>query len=613
MFQFILHILIFLSKCYYISSIELSPQVYTSNGYVQGTVEETETGKQYFAYRGIPYAKPPIHDLRFEPPEPLGTWDGVLNATNYGPVCPQSDELGYEEMSEDCLTLNIFTPQVSSGNLNVIIFVNGEMFNEGAARDVGPDYFMYHDCVLVTLNYRLNIFGFISTGTRHAPGNIGLKDQSLALIWLQNNINSFGGNPYTSTLMGHGSGAMSNTLHFVSPLSSGSFGRMIVMSGSTLSHYQFQKHNLNLVKEQAKNVNCTVDDIETMVKCLKRIDFRILANGYRNLTEWGPYPYKTWFPVIERYFGQLRFMPEDPIYRYRQGKITYVPFLIGITKNETSFLADKILANQTMTKDFRSNFSTIGPICFLYEKNTKRSAVISDKIYRKYLETDNLNQSIRNLFSDSHIRFGVYRFVDLLTLFQKAVYVYQNSLVGRYSKIFHRGPTSKSQSNDVFYGDDLQFFFPLPRFNISYKPSDPEFATVLQYTNMWLNFARQGNPLPGSPPKWPTFNKSHHIYMDLNERLELRSNFPDETIKFWEETFPLDPIFLSYDIKDPQFWIIVVFIAFGITLLLILIGMSGRMLYFIRKRSNENREESVNREQNEAFELTEREPQITTN
>lgn len=596
-----------------VQTVEYAPVINTRYGPVLGTIERSMFQMPYYAYRGIPYAKAPIHDRRFEPPEPMGEWTEILNVTDYGPVCPQAADLGYENMSEDCLTLNIFTKSAAIGNDNVLVFINGDAFNEGAAMDVGPDYFMDNYCVLVTLNYRMNIFGFISTGTRHAPGNVGLKDQALALQWINENINFFGGNPNTITLLGHGAGSMSATLHFVSRITSGAFKRVILMSGSALSHYPLQRHNLNLVNRQAEMVGCSNNDIDLMLKCLKRVDFRVLAEGYRNLTDWGAFPYKTWFPVIERYFGQARLVDEDPIYSYRQGRITDVPFLIGVTRNETSFMAHKILSNEFLLKDFEANFTDIAPICFLYEKGTQRSFNISQRLRQRFFMDGITNRTLENLFSDSHIRFGTHRTIDLLTLHQNfPIYVYQSSYRGNYSHVINN---DNGVPSDVMYGDDLQFLFPLRRLNLTYKPLDPDTIMVIKYTRMWLDFAQKGSPLPsGGSGSWPTYNKSHHIYMDIDQGLTLKTDFPEDTIRFWEELFPLDPVYDRFDFRNPEFWSLLSFITIGALLLSTLFGLTVRLFYVRRQaQTRANLPRNSQGEQNQVFELEETTPVSTVN
>lgn len=151
------------------------------------------------------------------------TWNGTFDAVHDSPKCPQP-VISAAEISEDCLRLNIYSKNVSlAANQPVILFIHSGGFYQSSGRsdEFGPQYLIRRDIVLVTINYRLAALGFLSTGTKEAPGNNGLKDQVVALRWIKNHIQSFGGDPHSITIMGHGAGAMSVTLHMVSPMSKG--------------------------------------------------------------------------------------------------------------------------------------------------------------------------------------------------------------------------------------------------------------------------------------------------------------------------------------------------------------------------------------------------------
>jgi carboxylesterase type B len=142
----------------------------------------------------------------------------------------------------------------------------------------GPQYFLDQDIVLVTLNYRLGSLGFISTG-EDAPGNNGLKDQVMAMKWLQGNIESFGGDPESVTLYGYSAGAWSITLHLVSPMSRGLFHKAIIGSGSALGHWPLPTNQLELAQKQAEIVGCSVVDPQIMLTCLRSIPAEVLGNS----------------------------------------------------------------------------------------------------------------------------------------------------------------------------------------------------------------------------------------------------------------------------------------------------------------------------------------------
>ncbi|XP_049861739.1 cholinesterase-like [Schistocerca gregaria] len=195
--------------------------VTVQQGTLRGTTATSVYNTSYTAFLGIPYAVPPTGKLRFLAPQPAGNWEGVRNATQYGSDCVQQDGSG----SEDCLYLNVYVPGVpqKGGKLPVMFYIYGGAFRTGSGSDqeYGPDFLVSYSVILVTVNYRLGQLCFLSTGDAVAPGNAGLKDQRLALTWVQRNIARFGGDPQRVTVFGHSAGALSSCYHFISPQSSG--------------------------------------------------------------------------------------------------------------------------------------------------------------------------------------------------------------------------------------------------------------------------------------------------------------------------------------------------------------------------------------------------------
>ncbi|CAG7730324.1 unnamed protein product, partial [Allacma fusca] len=155
---------------------------------------------------------PPIGDLRFASPKPVKAWDSMRDASSYGAMCAQTYALVLLQVGhEDCLTLNVHVSKLddTSKLLPVMVFIHGGHYMSGGSHEYRPDYFMDHDVILVTLNYRLGVLGFLSTGDESISGNMGLKDQALAVKWVHSNIQAFGGDPNRITLIGESAGASS--------------------------------------------------------------------------------------------------------------------------------------------------------------------------------------------------------------------------------------------------------------------------------------------------------------------------------------------------------------------------------------------------------------------
>lgn len=217
------------------------PSVETSCGRLRGRAEGG-----LCVFRGIPYARAPLGPLRHRPPAPCEPWPGVRDATRFGPAAPQDAgalgpmmKLGIERTSEDCLTLNVWTPAIDAGRRPVLVWIHGGAFILGAGSQFlydGAALARRGDVVVVTINYRLGAFGFLrlrdAQGKLLASGNEGLLDQVAALEWVQREIAAFGGDPGCVTVFGESAGAMSCATLLGTPRAQGRFHRAILQSGS---------------------------------------------------------------------------------------------------------------------------------------------------------------------------------------------------------------------------------------------------------------------------------------------------------------------------------------------------------------------------------------------
>ena len=221
-------------------------QVRTDKGTVEG--EATTDGK-VMAFKGIPYAAPPVGNLRWAPPAPAEPWSGVRSAHDFGYHCVQS--VTYADMafhdpgpSEDCLTLNVWTPSdTSPSKLPVMIWIYGGGLSGGSTSERRQDgqFLAHRNVVVVSMNYRLGIFGFFvhpeltAESPHHASGNYGLLDQNAAIQWVKANISAFGGDPANITIFGESAGSFSVSAHMASPLSRDLFQRAIGESGGGIA------------------------------------------------------------------------------------------------------------------------------------------------------------------------------------------------------------------------------------------------------------------------------------------------------------------------------------------------------------------------------------------
>lgn len=260
----------------------------------------------------------------------------------------------------------------------------------------GPKNLMDRKIVLVTVNYRLGALGFMSTGTRECPGNAGLKDQVMALKWIQRNIHKFGGNPESVTIMGYSAGAMSVTLHMVSPMSNGLFHKVIAMSGAATSQWRVPTDQFELAQKQARLLQCPDDTSENIINCLRKVSAKQIGDSLPAMFDFDYNPIILWEPVVEKKFGQARFLTDNPTKLFREGNFIRTPVLAGITKDEFVYPAISILSNDTLSRELSEHFNELAPILFLYEDNENKS--ISTRLRTEFLnEPLSINHSLVGL------------------------------------------------------------------------------------------------------------------------------------------------------------------------------------------------------------------------
>uniref|UniRef100_A0A2S2NUC7 Cocaine esterase n=1 Tax=Schizaphis graminum TaxID=13262 RepID=A0A2S2NUC7_SCHGA len=324
----------------------------------QGAISGVEVplnkiGHRAWTYLGIPFAKPPIGNLRFAPPEvdPPPAWNGVLSGSAHKPACIPDPPVrpdpvhrlfttvtpGPIKISEDCLYLNVYRPEgaVPEEKFPVMVWFHPGDFHWGT-----PIYWdasvlaARHKVIVVTTAYRLNILGFYTDNTAEASGNWGLLDQAAALDWVQRNIDSFGGSPQNVTVFGQGSGAVSVGLHVVSPWSRDKFHRAISMSGNALLRTAVMAPDDPdaVLEALADKFNCFRN---TLTGCLRNVDAETLVKGGGSLTRWGPVVDG---PALANFTNvQEPFLPDTPAALMDDGRFAAVPHMIGYNRMEDAF------------------------------------------------------------------------------------------------------------------------------------------------------------------------------------------------------------------------------------------------------------------------------------
>ncbi|XP_033222593.1 esterase FE4-like [Belonocnema kinseyi] len=318
------------------------PVVNIDQGLVRGNIFESKNGRSFSAFRGIPYAEPPIGNLRFSSPLPAKRWEGIFSAEKEIPPCFQIPRgKGKVIGNEDCLYLNVFTPLIKFNCLlPVMVWIHGGGFFFGKAND-GSRFLLDKDIVFVSMNYRVGLIGFLTTGDSVAPGNFGLKDQNLALKWVRRNIQAFGGDPNRITIFGNSAGAVSVSLHVLSKASKGLFNQYIVQSGNALVPWGYRdrslfKPDVNFI---AKSVGCPTDKSEMIIKCLRERDAFELVN----LTSYHvfDFPDLKWIPTNE-VESEDAFLTDSPPNLISRNEMRDYPFMTGIVADEGLYITSSI-------------------------------------------------------------------------------------------------------------------------------------------------------------------------------------------------------------------------------------------------------------------------------
>ena len=325
--------------CGLIGSVQAEPKADAAPDFVPGSTTDgpllglRENGVTKFL--GIPYAKPPVGALRWMPPQPVAKWAGMRRAYKFGPTCAQVTTLGPfagpPNSNEDCLYLNVFTGDTKA-KLPVLVWIHGGGYFDGASNDYDPTKLVTKGkLVVVTLNYRLNLFGFLAhpalDAERHPFGNYGLMDMQAALKWVQQNIAAFGGDPGNVTLGGQSAGAGATTANVLSPGAKGLFQRAIFQSGG---YTPFVPKSVaeDKGKKFAAAAGCTTGDVAKCLRALPAAKIEALAGSASETS-----------PLITNPMVDGTVIPGQEIDLIQAGKFNQMPIMMGTTHDEGNFNA----------------------------------------------------------------------------------------------------------------------------------------------------------------------------------------------------------------------------------------------------------------------------------
>ncbi|XP_036399721.1 carboxylesterase 5A-like [Megalops cyprinoides] len=494
------------------------------------------------AYLGVPFAQPPVGALRLAPPQPAKPWEGERDASQQPPMCLQnrevmvnltkqvSMEMDIPEVSEDCLYLNVYTPAAPTkdSKLPVMVWIHGGGFSVGgAAFQDGAVLAAYQDVVVVVIQYRLGLLGFLSTGDEHAPGNLGLLDQVAALHWVQENIHTFGGDPGLVTIFGESAGGVSVSLQLLSPLSSGLFHRAIAESG-TAEMKMLLSHNPLAIAQVVANVSgCDITSSKEIVECLMQKTEEDILHVHTEMI----------------YFGFTIdgvFLTKSIEEVFKGHEVHKVPFMTGVTNQECGWLLARY-------------FSPHG-----WVEGLDREQVIP---LLQFFSPESADERISKLLADEYLgtsgdRIAVREgYVELMSDFMfnipaiKTANFHRDAGVPVYLYEFQHGPSLIQEKRPSFvksdHADELLFVFGGCFWNghIKMEREDKVMCTkeeeqlcraVMAY---WANFARTGSPNGAGLVEWPQYGEDE-AYLGLGLKQEIGHQLRKNRYIFHTQTLP---------------------------------------------------------------------------
>ncbi|KAH6925039.1 hypothetical protein HPB50_027397 [Hyalomma asiaticum] len=455
-------------------------------------------------YRGIPYARPPVGELRFRPPEPAPPWEAILDATDGRTACPQllrPWSTGLIRLSEDCLYLNVWTAVArwADPTAPVLVWIHGGGFTGGSA---SPDNYSAAvlaaktRCVVASINYRLGILGFLNADTPEAPGNMGLMDQRLALIWLRRNARAFGGDPSVITVFGHSAGGMSVHCHMLSPLGRGLFNRAVMMSGNMAARDFFESVQESVEKGNAVAalVGCAnttwTRRPNSVVACLRtKTSGELVRAAARAVSP-------KVFPFLPTYHTD--YLPRMPVAAITKGFVARVNVLIGVTANEgsTPFML-------RMRADLQAERLTEVP-----EAELRASLYDVIRAWTKRDEPEMLDIYVRQARDKESLREQFVNYLSDRLFVCPTHFVGEHHSAGNNSVYFyvfaHRPPKGPPSWIGAGHSMELPYFFGHPLVNsVAFSKQGAEISEAAM--EMLSTFARTGVPkLPSGSP-WPRY------------------------------------------------------------------------------------------------------------
>ena len=492
--------------------------VETDSGAVRGVHDGA-----LFAFRGIPYAAPPIGDLRFRPPEPPAAWDGVRDATAFGSVCVQPDNFTGSNWtylgSEDCLTINVWTPDPSpDAELPVLFYIHGGGYfigsgsgleNDDPALEIDPRHLVAdRRAVVVTINYRLGILGFLvhpalaAASGYGGSGNYGFMDQILALRWVKSNIREFGGDPQRVMVFGVSAGGGSTGVMVASPQAAGLVSSAILESPSGMTYPRAEQEAQGNRIAMAASCATAAD----VIACLRAMDAKTLADVVSLSYQHGVGE-ASFGPTVDGYI-----LPRTQMDMFAAGEHNHMPLVIGTTAEEFSWLIWGVFPTPiTSDTEYRATLEAVF------------GATAADGLFALYPPGDypSYQDALSAIYSD-------FTYTCPAREIARRLSASQDEEVRRYiyTHTFHGGPYAAYRAGHGF--DDLTLWGYSPQLDAQEQAMGD---TMRRY---WHRFAATGSPEGAGDPAWPTYDAATDRYFAIDTPMAVRAGYRTVTCDAWE-------------------------------------------------------------------------------
>jgi para-nitrobenzyl esterase len=481
---------------------DTQPQVRVRTGMLQGVAE---ADSRVAVYKGIPYARPPVGDLRWRPPVAATAWDGVRDARKFGDACLQPPQNpaglysgGMARVSEDCLTLNVWAPS-DARRLPVMLWIHGGALVGGSSSE--PMYdgvkLAQQGIVVVSINYRLGLLGFLAhpalsaESEQRLSGNYGLLDQIEALRWVRDNIAAFGGDPAKVTIAGESAGALSVIALMASPLARGLFAGAIVQSGYMPTYRALHDKTLGLTSAEAEGASmATRAGVASNAAALRAADLVALFQAGL-ATGWQPEP------VID---GVL--LTRQLAETFARGEQAKVPVIAGFNEGE------------------------IRSLLFLMPKHPDTHSAYEADVRRRF------GTRASNFLA---VYPGVDPKADVMASIRDGLYgwaaqylVLRQAEAGQPAYLYyfrHSTPAQHQRNLAAFHASELPYIFGQVGESAKLGPNWPRPPLTSAESQLsdamlsyWASFVRDGVPKAAGMPDWPRYTAGQRSYLDVGER-----------------------------------------------------------------------------------------------